>query len=449
MMGFPELLHDQGLVHEVGSALLSETEFAAYRRYNSLLDLNRKSYLAAIANQAVLGVTVESDVTRPSLSIWFSSGASIAEQRQVLNSFQSISIDASTLEVTRDQRDEVWNEIRMEFLGVPLKRTPLKQLEAETGVKVFDAILGPDWRIHLVVGERVGEVTEWLGRYFASENQSSDMVRVRLGTEQRKKLFAPPRPSTVDNPRGGKAINGGACTTGPTVQRGVVVSILTAGHCAFDGNQLQIGGPTFQIGNTNATTQLSCDRCITPSQYDPNWWWGQGVDVALLNFPQTSANYPNGWDGPAWFVHQNPANQSFYDRQLGSTDPYTGQHLVCIEGASLFKLPPAGGGQFTSCGMSAGVTADDFRATTMYPGNPLCGGDSGALTRIPSPPNGSFVTGILSSTDGGIGNVYGSSQCEVSAGNGSNYLTAYISSFWKIHNYLQAYHGIQLWVRTW
>jgi hypothetical protein len=442
----------------IASIELSTLEAKQYANYVALIEKNSSTLDEIRDSKSVLAMTLGSSIPIPVVRIVYSSDVDTKLSSLLEKKLTGLRVETEIGPVTRELRDRVWNEIRAELLNRDFKSSVIQTnpdfaesaidlVERSVAGRVVDAQLGiGDWRPILIIdGDDIDKATLALrGLSWLSSPNGTSLVSLRIGKERVKMLPAPPRPSNADNPRGGKAISDGVadfCTMGPTVQESGVVSVITAGHCLGVGN-----API--LGNTQGQTVISCDRCVPNNGSGPNVWWGIGVDVALVRFPQSSAGYPNGWDGPAWYIWQDFNNQPYYDRQLGSTDPYAGQHYVCIEGASRFKLPAnGGGGQFTSCGISAGVSYDDFRLIAMYPGHPVCGGDSGALVRIPSPPNGSFVTGILSATGGGAPTYQ--QQCRVSLADGSNFQTAYISSFWKIHQYLSVYHGIDAWVRSW
>ncbi len=439
------------------------------------------------------------DITAPTVRLTASPGSLSSVKDWAVRTFPSISTDVVEGPVSRAARDRFWNQARAEVVfrsQAPseeypkLDEVPFPFLQAfeKQGFYVEDVRLGgEDWRVQVVVSssvtrkpEALGDPKEWgpLADQIIRSIEGATAADVSLavavpGSAPKKKQAAPGRPSGADMARGGKEVRNpgdpvsGFCTTGPTVTSGYAAeSILTAGHCVMPGSGTEAnayGNPwPVQIGSVPAQMTIACNDCVAapPPPWGtftianaPRWFWGQGVDFAMLFY---GSNATQNGSGRHYFLEQNGSGQRFYKNQQGSADIFNGQQLVCFEGASTSRgldNAPANPTSYwykTSFGTAAGVDAADYRTITLYWGDVNCGGDSGSLTHASG-----WVAGLMVYGSGGIQAPIGPGNCETSGPISTPYgtaivnATAGVSSFWKIHQYMIHYRGVTPWVLTW
>jgi hypothetical protein len=442
----------------------SKTEAASFDRYFRILDQNRAIQRELENHPNILNFYVEPSISTPMFTFTVDSGARGAVD--VLLKTKLVDVDYRVIEAPVDRltRDKFWQTLRFEFIHIRKKsnyRTPIVDAMRKAGLDPVDASLGgSDWRVEIKLRKVTPETTPLLHSISGLVANGFDLFRVIEGKPRKdKQAAAPARGSVADMARGGKEIanpqdDEAFCTSGPVVTDGSQPPyLLTAGHCVTLADTKATVDPALsvlRVGNQYASVLLACDECVAagqpfwPLNNPPTWWWGIGVDVAAMFYGAPNPPTQNGF-GPSRFV--SFFGSTFYDQQLGSADPYNGQQMVCVEGASAFKRPPnyATNVQGAYCGTADGVSSDDFRQIALWAGGVACGGDSGAITTLPGFGSGSWVTGVLSASDEmEIWN--NNPQCDLSTGGPDS--RVYISSFWKIHHYLLNYHGTTAWVLT-
>jgi hypothetical protein len=189
--------------------------------------------------------------------------------------------------------------------------------------------------------------------------------------------------------RGGKQINNGGCTSGPTLRTTSGPPrqfVMTAGHCKFVGTVNIAGQPGTALPNTN------CFECAGHPD----------VDVLLIE-TAWNTSYHFIWQAPGAYTcsYSCVANQgqTYLDVQLGVND---GWWLgPCLEGGSNYKFlsPHWMHDQRTVCGLNYGENGYGM-STHIYDYGVVCRGDSGGLVRVPAGSGGSHVSGVLSAAGG-------------------------------------------------
>jgi hypothetical protein len=432
--------------------MLSRSEIQLVERYNGALERHKSIQKRVENDMDVLNFYVNRNISDPTFEITVSKGTLKSSQQRLMKLFSDVRVKFIEAPVSRKERDRFWQQIRLELLYRDFKSdypTPLIDSWDIADVSLIGAKLGgSDWRVHLKVLALTAGTASVVSKSSGSTIDGVELFTISVGQPRTKRQAAPDRASISDMARGGKEMralpNGdGVCTSGPVVTSNSDVVILTAGHCT-DADALGTG--LAGIGSTPALLDLSCDRCVTPGpdgwplNDPPIWWWGIGVDVALYLPTWPTPAFANG-AGRSQYLTQ--FGSPSFSQQLGSTDPYNGQQMVCIEGASSSKRPPSfssPAGQNTHCGWSDGVFFDDFRSVVLWNGSVSCGGDSGAVTTV-----GGYVTGVFSASHGGE-DWNNDPNCDISTADSP--IDTVIGSFWKIHQYLYHYHGITSWVLT-
>lgn len=424
----------------VGTALAPEfSKIAGVSVETKLASVTKQQYLTAARIMEIANLSAEARDTSSGIAseLGKPTNDDLARGNNIFMALKSkdLSIDKIVLNSTTTQ---IAVHIR-HFRLAPQKPESLSQVFPEVPAD-NSATISAEQVVAQVRPDELDTAKEVLRVVSIDANLPSDMFTVQAASSQ-KKVSAPPRDDINDSPHGGKVAWGGQpgwlddCSSGPVVEEtnnNARISVLVAAHCWNSGYRTQIG---YVLSDP---ISIRCQDC-TP-----------GVDVSLVRHDLPS--YANGF-GPAWFVHQDPGGTTYYDRQLGSYDPYNGQPLICVEGASGQKRFPASGSGLstsTACGNAAGVDGNQYRLIQMYGGTPnaICGGDSGSMVRMPDPnAGGSQVTGLLiyGSTPGGPAPgaqfVNGTIDCFTSDLVG-------VASFWRIHNYLQDAHGLSVWIRS-
>jgi hypothetical protein len=480
-LGIPEKPQGE-IVSEVRGLLVTKQEYEQFSNYFKALEAAQsyKEFLDRHPN--VLNTFVLPGIAHPTLTISVDPGYKSKLTKELVDLLNGIDVIVEEAPVRRADRDRfaamLFGEIGTRRQAENSKdevqvETPILDLVEEGGNRVLRGVLGgSDWRVTIQVSGDPKDVERRMAAVTGSMTSEIPLFKVESGTPERR-LNPPKRFATDDMARGGKRLLNTGCTTGPTITSSFVPeSILSAGHCYLryygtegtiipfggGGSNIAVGSDT--IGNVQVQLSIACDRCVAapptpwPSniwQSPPVWWWGQGVDFAMLR-PGSNPTQ-NGYNR-SYFLTQGYSDNRSYIHQDGSADPYAGSQLVCFEGASAAR--PDYYWLHSSCGTAGGVTDDEFRTIAMYWGQPICGGDSGALAHMPTSANqngftSSFVTGVLSA--GGGPTIPGLPDCNTSTPAENGY--AYISSFWKIHNYMlrfrtqqPPYNNVTPWVLT-
>jgi hypothetical protein len=464
----------------VGPLLLSLGEARAFETLGKMKESTNEALIDALGDPAVVSVVYGANVNRPSATFWVGTDEE-SKLDQFVNSFTANGFEVTVRKTAYSKGDylaareaaahDLWGfSTEMDINPRVTQRGVVSAANIETGnqtlellgslkkqgIQVFDAFLpANDPTIQLVVSRGAKErataavPASLRSLVFIQEGSPTEQAQAGgpwagIGTSWSGRL-------QIENVvRGGKRFSSAhSCSTGPAVRDQTGKDyIVSAGHC-YDGVAAPLNPvPNASVGGVPITMFASCNLS-TYASCSP-YTYG-GVDSSLW----TSSNTITGW-----FVHQAPAiwlgsqfqGTAYTDVTLGSKDLNPGDQLICIEGASLNKYSGASGSSATSsCGVAAGWSLSGFQYLNMYPGNPICSGDSGGYVRNPSGAisGGSFNAGHFRGIASHDNPVVGG--CAERYSNSSPALPAQIVTFYKTHLWI-SYHtsgGVTIWAKTW
>jgi hypothetical protein len=469
----------------------ADSELKALDAYYSAIEANTKLQKTLETDPGILNAFIARNINPPTMEVTLADGYSI--DQTAASSLREFKLEVASAPVPRTARDDLWIDIMggVYSTDAKVKANSLTEMALRSGVSIQGVSLGgPDWRVRLGIVGDLNSAAKTLRELpgftyegtplFVVEPYEKAVYATGNGNSTERDSpghpwLTPAQQAPPDMARGGKHLSDTShCTTGPTMTtQNTPELITTAGHCFLNGTGTEANVPPFptdRVGTAGVYMGIACDRCVSPGagpinwNNPPQWWWGQGVDVSLLFY--TNGNPTQRGYNRSWFVWGDANGDMWYDRQAQQGDMWNGQQPVCVEGATDASAKPQGYWQKSMCGVANGSSQDDFRQVNLYMGERICGGDSGSLVNVPSygyagRQYGATINGLLSAM--AFGTVW-TTQYPITSGpnigqwgpvvngcrqsNAQQATTVYVSSMWKIHNYLAQYRALNAWVLT-
>jgi hypothetical protein len=360
---------------------------------------------------AVLGWKPSSDVVNPTVDLLVTGAKDAPTYAATATAMipSGWAVRIVRVENNRRQIDALFNEVKV-ALNDPTAKNSMRALFDSLTANGFELgeIVRSPWLPFLDVGltpktfvperdaSKLGELV----------NAAGLTGKVKFSLGERRTVAQATWDTRVVNgnwTRGGKQINSGGCTTGPTLRTTTGPPrffVASAGHC-FNSQVTPTSTLTVNIAGRTGTV-LGSTLCYGAFS-TPSCNVNQDADSVLIETgPSTSYQFITEAHGSyactAPAVSSCTANQgqTYLDNQINTNDGWW-YMSPCLEGASLnkygsnFWMHDAG----TVCGLRYGESADGYAVFHLYDYGVACRGDSGGLIRTPLAGGGSTVNGLF------------------------------------------------------